>query len=528
MRIFSFVLSFFSLVLITNSNPLNAQSEDCDGVAVGSSLIDDCGVCQSAYLYNVMTHEVTMLSTTEGVDAVYPVTLVQADSDTNPYWNASCLDCDGVAGGLAMIDECGECQSALIYDYLNHVVTGIALTSDVELGSNEMLVLPDNPSNPYWNASCIITPGCTDTSAINFSWMATEDDGSCEYYDLQSCQNIQLEESWSIFSTYITTENMDISSMFEFSDSNISIIKNYLGHAFLPEWNFNAIGELTNTQGYQIKLYESESLDFCGTYNLPEETPIQLPSGWSLVGYLRTSSSPVDAVLSDIVDNVIIIKDYLGNVYLPEWNFNGLGDMFPGQGYQIKTRQQEVLNYISNNDSYKISPIDIINNNSSHFSKAKVTDNNMTVIIEDAAWDVLPLEGSEIAAFDKKGNMVGSAIYSSPVSVVTVWGDDLTTTSKEGMLILEEVSFKVWNTKNVIDFTISEWIEGSSSYQVDGISVASSIVTSNGITEINYSERELVKVINILGQEVNLDNKLLKGKVLFNIYNDGSVVQFVR
>tara|TARA_B110000003_G_scaffold269641_1_gene300963 strand:- start:587 stop:1663 length:1077 start_codon:yes stop_codon:yes gene_type:complete len=358
--------------------------------------------------------------------------------------------------------------------------------------------------------------------------MATEDDGSCEYYDLQSCQNIQLEESWSIFSTYITTENMDISSMFEFSDSNISIIKNYLGHAFLPEWNFNAIGELTNTQGYQIKLYESESLDFCGTYNLPEETPIQLPSGWSLVGYLRTSSSPVDAVLSDIVDNVIIIKDYLGNVYLPEWNFNGLGDMFPGQGYQIKTRQQEVLNYISNNDSYKISPIDIINNNSSHFSKAKVTDNNMTVIIEDAAWDVLPLEGSEIAAFDKKGNMVGSAIYSSPVSVVTVWGDDLTTTSKEGMLILEEVSFKVWNTKNVIDFTISEWIEGSSSYQVDGISVASSIVTSNGITEINYSERELVKVINILGQEVNLDNKLLKGKVLFNIYNDGSVVQFVR
>ncbi len=31
-------------------------------------------------------------------------------------------------------------------------------------------------------------------------------------------------------------------------------------------------------------------------------------------------------------------------------------------------------------------------------------------------------KGAEIAAFDKDGNMVGSAIYSSPVTVVTVWG----------------------------------------------------------------------------------------------------------
>ena len=31
--------------------------------------------------------------------------------------------------------------------------------------------------------------------------------------------------------------------------------------------------------------------------------------------------------------------------------------------------------------------------------------------------------------------MVGSAIYSNPVTVVTVWGDDATTTSKDGMLV---------------------------------------------------------------------------------------------
>ena len=113
-----------------------------------------------------------------------------------------------------------------------------------------------------------------------------------------------------------------------------------------------------------------------------------------------------------------------------------------------------------------MSATEVTENNVSHYAKVAATDNNMTVVIEDAAWDVLPTEGSEIAAFDKDGNMVGSAIYSSPVTVVTVWGDDATSTSKDGMLVSESVSFKVWNTNEVLDFTVEKWIEGSSSYLV--------------------------------------------------------------
>ena len=237
-----------------------------------------------------------------------------------------------------------------------------------------------------------------------------------------------------------------------------------------------------------------------------------------------------DAVMADInaTGNLIIAKDYNGAAYLPEWNFNGIGDMFPGQGYQLKTNNADVLQYLSNDDSYRMSATEVTENNVSHYAKVAATDNNMTVVIEDAAWDVLPTEGSEIAAFDKDGNMVGSAIYSSPVTVVTVWGDDATTTSKDGMLVSESVSFKVWNTNEVSDFTVAKWIEGSSSYQVDGISVASTIETNNVMTELNASERVLVKVINVLGQEVNLDDEPFKGTVLFNVYDDGSVEQFVR
>jgi len=225
--------------------------------------------------------------------------------------------------------------------------------------------------------------------------------------------------------------------------------------------------------------------------------------------------------------NIEIVKNNAAQVYWPEFGFNGIGDFVPGQGYQLKTNNADVLLFNANDDSYRMSATEVTENNVSHYAKVAATDNNMTVVIEDAAWDVLPTEGSEIAAFDKDGNMVGSAIYSSPVTVVTVWGDDATSTSKDGMLVSESVSFKVWNTNEVLDFTVEKWIEGSSSYLVDGISVASTIETNNVITELNASERVLVKVINVLGQEVNLDDQPFKGTVLFNVYDDGSVERFV-
>jgi len=371
--------------------------------------------------------------------------------------------------------------------------------------------------------------GCTNPMATNFNSMATADDGSCQYANTELCQNINLNSGWSIFSTYITTGNMDLTNLLSYVLEDVIIAKDYLGAAYLPDWNFNAIGEISASQGYNIKTSNDLSFEICGIYNLPEDNPIDLPGGWFSIGYLRLEPSPVNLVVNDIVDDIIIIKDYLGNAFLSEFDFNGIGNLNPGQGYQIKTNGPATLAYLSNDDSYRMSATEVTENNLSHYAKVVATDNNMTVVIEDSAWDVLPTKGAEIAAFDKNGKMVGSAIYSSPLTVVTVWGDDAITTSKDGMLVSESVSFKVWNINEVSDFTVSKWIEGSSSYEIDRISIASIIeTTTNVITQINTSERVLVKVINLLGQEVNMDDERIRGTLLFSIYNDGSVEQFVK
>ena len=35
-------------------------------------------------------------------------------------------------------------------------------------------------------------------------------------------------------------------------------------------------------------------------------------------------------------DNLIIMKNNIGSAYLPDWNFNGIGDLERGFGYQLK------------------------------------------------------------------------------------------------------------------------------------------------------------------------------------------------
>ena len=113
----------------------------------------------------------------------------------------------------------------------------------------------------------------------------------------------------------------------------------------------------------------------------------------------------------------------------------------------MKINEADVITYLANDQSYRLASSQVIQNSPLYLSKALITDNNMTVVIEDASWDVLPVEGSEIAAYDATGHLVGSSIYTSPATVLSLWGDDATTTEKDGLHPGEVFNLKLWNTK---------------------------------------------------------------------------------
>lgn len=72
------------------------------------------------------------------------------------------------------------------------------------------------------------------------------------------------------------------------------------------------------------------------TSNNYSQIYINLNSGWNMVGFSCLNEINVSTAMIPFFDKLIIIKDNLGNAYLPEWDFNGIGEFERGYGYQLK------------------------------------------------------------------------------------------------------------------------------------------------------------------------------------------------
>ena len=337
-------------------------------------------------------------------------------------------------------------------------------------------------------------------------------------------QELNLPSGWSMFSTYMLADDMALDAILNPILSNVIIAKDYLGSAFLPEFNFNGVGDLTVGWGYQIKTAEASSLTVAGTYMAPEENPVALSAGWNMIGYLRTEAAAADAVLAELNDagNLVIAKDYLGSAFLPEFNFNGIGNLEPGRGYQLKTNEAGTLNFLSNDNSYRMSAIEATHNDLKHFELATNTGSNMTISVLADAWKTLPAIGDEIAAYNSKGELIGSAIYTEPVSVISVWGNDATTEKVDGLNNGEAMTFKLWSKRfnTTQELIVKEWIEGANAYQTDAIyqiGTIEAVENSNSASqlgvypipakhelnvdlELGQSEGVTVSIYNLIGE----------------------------
>jgi len=164
-----------------------------------------------------------------------------------------------------------------------------------------------------------------------------------------SLQNLQIKAGWSIFSSYLVTENMDLSVNFSPFINDVIIIKDSQGNAFLPDWEFNAIGDMILGQAYLIKVSELINLSLEGFYFEPENSPIVLNEGWNLLGYLRLDPINLESLFTEpLLSDIIIIKNAEGLAFLPEYDYNGIGDFEPGLGYQIKVDSTQTFFYLEN------------------------------------------------------------------------------------------------------------------------------------------------------------------------------------
>lgn len=206
-------------------------------------------------------------------------------------------------------------------------------------------------------------------------------------------QQIQLPQDWFIFSSYIKPNKNQMDSLFQNNTSTLSIVKDGSGAVYWPSFGVDMINQLQTGRGYQIKMTAPDSLIITGIMAKAWEEPIDLQAGWSILGYLLQEPHGIDTVLSQISSQTEIVKSPSGAIYWPQYQVNTIGNMIPGQGYQIKCLQATNLTYDPtpfipfNRDDYLGSYICNETGYGSYPVHFLPDTNNMHRIYNDNFWD---------------------------------------------------------------------------------------------------------------------------------------------
>ena len=85
------------------------------------------------------------------------------------------------------------------------------------------------------------------------------------------------------------------------------------------------------------------STPFLDTTNYGSQA-IPLPAEWSLFStYVEPIEPNIDSVSEQILPNAVIMKNWAGQVYWPQFSINLIGDLIAGQGYQVKMINPDTL-----------------------------------------------------------------------------------------------------------------------------------------------------------------------------------------
>jgi len=159
---------------------------------------------------------------------------------------------------------------------------------------------------------------------------------------------ISLNAGWNVISSFVIPDNPNLDTMFNSIIDDLIVIRNTNAQGYYPHYNVNTIGNWNYKQGYRIYVQNPVDLIIYGTDATPETTQISLSAGWNLVAYLRKTQMPLEQALSSIYNNIRIIKNPAGQIALPIYGYNKIGNMLPDEGYWIYLNAPAVLVYPAN------------------------------------------------------------------------------------------------------------------------------------------------------------------------------------
>jgi len=192
--------------------------------------------------------------------------------------------------------------------------------------------------------------GCTNAYAINYNEYASVDDESCisVYENLYSLSLDSISDLHTLYTQELETLSDSASTVVSDLESAIILLDATI--ASQTELLLNLETQYNNDSLIVLNLLlvtlnEELSLKSDTIAILNEPIFINLTSGWNMIGYTESFSMNVEDGFLSVVDDVSIVKDNNGNVYWPTFGFNGIGDLIPGQGYQVNVNNEQTFSF---------------------------------------------------------------------------------------------------------------------------------------------------------------------------------------
>jgi len=388
-------------------------------------------------------------------------------------------DCAGIISGTALVDSCGTCHQAILYNFVTNTPTFVDNANILVPGvdydpATEILVLANDAQNPLW----VSDPALCSTNTV-YDIVSNSSDHTTLKTAIDACG----------LDGYLSTSGPF--TLFAPTDAAFNLLPAGTVAALL-----NDIPQLTDILKHHVV---------------------------------------ADSVMSTMLSNNQVVTTLLGTDITVTINANGVfidnaqvivADLVADNGV-VHVIDAVLLPPAPSNSIY-----DIVSNSADHTTlKAAINACALDGTLSgpgpftlfaptDAAFDLLPAgtvaallndipQLTDILLHHVVGDSVMSTMLSNNQVVTTLLGTDITVTINANGVFID-------NAQVIVADLVAD---NGVVHVIDAVLLPSTTSTENLITEVN---REFLYSVNILGKKVNKDTR---DQVLFDIYSNGDVIK---
>jgi len=235
----------------------------------------------------------------------------------------------GDDSGTLALDGASESEEINLYLVNGTNLYDLIPYQNLAYSNNSMFIFDEDASitSLCSNGLVVFMEGCTDSEASNFNSLATEDDASCVY---EGC----VYNAFYEFNANASIDDESCENVIIHGCTDVLFVEY---NPIATEDDGSCIYSIARIQELEIieVLYAECSEENEGLEGLVAPILFDLYQGWNIIGYNLNYPQNTAACFDAISESIVVAKNNRGHIYWPEIGFNGIGELTPGQGYQI-------------------------------------------------------------------------------------------------------------------------------------------------------------------------------------------------